>query len=249
MENSQPYMLKTHYLKVYQCPFNKKRFGSKHDGGYVVCETNVQYDALISGGVSNDINFENDFLKLYNVPAYAFDHTIRGVPKNQYASTKLQWISKKIGRTNNGNETNLKEYINKFRNIFLKIDINNGEYPLFKALKEHELQRISQITMEIHGVYKGERLDIFKILNKTHTLFHAHANNYCMDYFIRDNCKIPHLLEVTLVRNSDLISHFPNYKHTLNTIRFPHHCDSPNNSKGEELDINFYPFLALDTIA
>jgi hypothetical protein len=238
-------MTNINYLEVYQCPFLKTRFGDVGDGGYVVCLTDTVYDLYISGGIGNNIKFDNDFLKLYDIPAYGMDHTIKGIPQGQYASDKLNWVPKKIGKASDCQETNLKEYTDNHNDVFLKLDIEGGEYSLFESLDETHLNKISQIVMELHSVHVNNRFNLFEILNKTHTLFHAHANNYGAE-FVSTSCgyKIPQTLELTFVRNTDVYKAFPNYKKELNTERYPSVHDYPNNKNKPEILLNYYPFLA-----
>jgi hypothetical protein len=241
-----------HYLEVYQCPYTKKRYGAKRDGGYAVCETDVKYDVLLSCGISSNITFENDFLKEHNIPCYGFDGTIKSLPQNQYATDKIQWINKNITRHNNEHETNLIEYIQNYNDIFLKMDIESWEFDVFQVLTAEHLQRISQITIEVHGLggfktidnVRYTKMDLFTHLNKTHTLLHAHANN-AVDSVIttKDGYRLPHLLELTFVRTSDILKQFPNFTKSLNVTPYPQSCDYPNITKKEEISLNYYPFL------
>ena len=52
-------------LIIYQSPFTKFRVGKKFDGGYVIAFLPAKYDLIISGGISNDISFEDHFSKIY----------------------------------------------------------------------------------------------------------------------------------------------------------------------------------------
>ena len=48
-------------LTVYQVPVEKIRVGNIGDGGYVLVPS-MNYDFFLSGGLSNNIEFENAFL-------------------------------------------------------------------------------------------------------------------------------------------------------------------------------------------
>ena len=52
-------------LIVYSSSFPKKRVGRNNDGGYVITLLPETYDLFISGGISNDISFENHLLQLW----------------------------------------------------------------------------------------------------------------------------------------------------------------------------------------
>jgi hypothetical protein len=70
-------------LTYYKCPYPKIRVGRYDDGGYVIAEVpNINYKILLSGGIENDISFEEDFIKKFqNIKCFAFDGTINNLPK------------------------------------------------------------------------------------------------------------------------------------------------------------------------
>ena len=52
-------------LFIYDTLLEKKRIGRANDGGYVVLMLPGTYDIILSGGISNDISFEQDILNHY----------------------------------------------------------------------------------------------------------------------------------------------------------------------------------------
>ena len=46
------------HLRVYQSPYPKIRLGNNNDGGYVICDLSANYDVFLSGGIGNNISFE-----------------------------------------------------------------------------------------------------------------------------------------------------------------------------------------------
>jgi hypothetical protein len=233
-------------LTVYTSPFEKKRYGNPNgDGGYVVCMLPDGYDALLSCGIGGNVSFDDDFLKDHAVAAYAFDNTIKHLPKGAYASDKLQWVNKAVDGVNSDSQTNLIEYIEQYNNIFLKMDIEGSEYNLFDSMlddiQQQCIQRISQIVVEFHGVSAKDRIKTVEKLLDTHTILHAHANNACVNGHVP--LAIPWLLELTFVRNTDILHHYPHFIATANTQRFPHACDVKNIPHLPDIDINHPPFL------
>jgi hypothetical protein len=54
-------------LTCYKSPFKKIRLGKDYDGGYVIAEIpNASYKILLTGGIENDISFEEDFINKYS---------------------------------------------------------------------------------------------------------------------------------------------------------------------------------------
>ena len=136
------------YLTVYSSyPYNKIRVGKVYDGGYVICD-GLKYDLLLSCGISNDISFEDEFTKKYNVKCVAYDGTINNLPET--INNNIIWVKKNIGPNNTDNTTNLKDFLNNFNNIFLKMDIESYEFDWLRNITIEELKNISQITIEFH---------------------------------------------------------------------------------------------------
>ena len=228
-------------LSVYE--FNNKiRLGEKSDGGYVFGELNEIYDCYISAGVSNEESFSRDFINKYNTTNnYAFDGTIVDYP--YHYTKKINFIKKNISNINDDNYTNLDFLIQQYNNIFLKMDIEGGEYPWLFSLDENKLTNFKQIVMEVHGItddgWGTINSDKFKCLEKlsnTHYLIHAHGNNYGPVKNI-----IPDVIELTYI-NKKYFSNPPK----LNEIPLPiENLDFPCNPNAPEINMNCYPFVNL----
>lgn len=138
--------------------------------------------------------------------------------------------------------TNLSRLIKKYNNIFLKMDIEGGEYPWLLGLNEDQLNRFKQIVIELHGIthkeyYRGSSYeDKIKVLSKlasTHYLIHAHGNNCC-----RTIDGIPDVIELTYINKKNLI-----ITPELNTQSLPiENLDFPNKKNKKQINLNFYPF-------
>ena len=83
-------------LTVYQCPYPKLRIGKNNDGGYIIVNIpDIKYDIIISGGISDDITFETDFVNKYGVECVAFDGTIQRLPAEGQEDISAKTIQKK----------------------------------------------------------------------------------------------------------------------------------------------------------
>jgi hypothetical protein len=191
----------------------KERFGILSDGGYVVANLdndspNSGYDCYISCGVSNEESFTRDFLARYNIPkedCYAFDGTIHDYP--WYYTTNIQFYRINIGPENTHETFNLHNILRKYRNVFVKMDIEGSEYPWIFSLPEDCLKNIRQLVIEYHGVLDdeyGNTKDMKSVCHEKMDLYHyavhIHANNYGKVYENR----IPHVIEVSYVRKTDV---------------------------------------------
>lgn len=172
----------------------KIRVGRNNDGGYVICDIpSIQYDLLISGGIKDDISFEEAFLQKYpGVQCFAFDGTIDNIPQTQFP---IQFVKKNIGRNSTNTVTNLKEYMVGKNNIFMKMDIEGYERDLFLTLEESDLLKLAQITIEVHFV--PAKTVVSTKLKDTHYLVHFHSNNASSKL---DSDGIPMFIELTYVR-------------------------------------------------
>ena len=202
-------------LILYKSPFDKMRLGKHNDGGYVISSLPDSYDAFISGGISNDISFEEHFLQLHpSLTCDAFDGSISNLPRH---NNRIRFYKKNLGEINNDRLTNLHEYIEPYNDIFMKIDIEGHEFRIMPTIIENNLMnKIKQLVIEIHSpadiqlfpdYFKGlsdinndKMFDLFNKFNKTHTLVHFHANNGCKITKI-DGIDVPHVFELTYIRN------------------------------------------------
>ena len=228
-------------LQVYQFP-KKIRFGVNCDGGYVFGDLDGGYDCYISAGISNEESFSRDFIKKYNMNefnSFGFDGTVNSYP---YKYTKnISFIKKNIGNINDDNNTNLFILLERYNNIFLKMDIDGGEYPWLLSLDESQLSKCKQIVIEFHGIRDNSlgcdydnKIKCLEKLANTHYIIHAHGNNYGA---VID--KIPNVIELTYV-NKSCFKSVPE----LNTQPLPiPGLDYHNNTCANDINLNFYPFV------
>ena len=228
-------------LQVYN--FDKKvRCGTNYDGGYVLAELDGEYDCYISAGIGDDESFSRDFINKYNMNEYncfGFDATIQNYP--YHYTKKISFIKKNIKSFNDDNNSNLSFLIDKYTNIFLKMDIEGGEYPWLLSLEESQLSKFKQIVIEFHGITNdswncnyNDKVKCLSKLSKTHYIVHAHGNCYGKVYN-----NIPDTIELTYVNKN-----YFNLVPELNTQPLPiANLDFPNDFNSVDINLNFYPFV------
>ena len=221
---------------------NKKRLGVNSDGGYVIAELDGGYDCYISAGISTEESFSRDFINKYNMNktnSFGFDGTIHDYP--YHYTDKITFIKKNINRFNDNYNTNLSDLINNYNNIFLKMDIEGGEYNWLSQIEQTQLHKFKQIVLEFHGITDNgwgydyyTKIECLKKLLNTHYIVHAHGNNYGPV-----NNTIPEVIELTYV-NKNYFNSIPN----LNSHILPSpNLDFPNKSERCDINLNFYPFV------
>jgi hypothetical protein len=228
-------------LKVFN--FDKKiRFGVNTDGGYVIAELEGDYDCYISAGISQEESFSRDFINKYNMNEYnsfGFDGTINYYP--YHYTNKISFIKKNIHSFNDDKNSNLSFLTDKYNNIFLKMDIEGGEYPWLLQIDETRLNKFKQIVIEFHGITNdgwncnyNDKVKCLEKLSKTHYIVHAHGNNYGP---VVNN--IPDVIELTCI-NKNYFNSVPE----LNKVPLPiTNLDFPNYGGRPDINLNFYPFV------
>jgi len=209
--------------------------GKEYDGGYVIIDVpKANYDILISGGILDDISFEEHFIEKYKTRCVTFDGTIPELPKK---NDKIHFIRKNIGSDNTDATTNLHILINEHKNLFIKMDIEGGEIPWLKCLSDEQVNKFEQIVMEFHFPFSEKEKDTFDKLNKHHVLVHFHANN-CCGTRTHNGVVIPNVFECTYLHKKHFTS-----SPELNKESIPGPLDMKNLLKHDEIYINHPPFV------
>jgi hypothetical protein len=228
-------------LQVYHFE-NKKRYGVNQDGGYVIAVLDGLYDCYISAGIGGEESFSRDFIINNNLNcsnSFAFDGTIDVYP---YHFTKdISFIKKNINSFNDDHNCNLSFLTEKFNNIFLKIDIEGGEFPWLLNISHDHLRKFKQIVIELHGITNdgwdssySDKVKCLEKLSTTHYIVHAHPNN---NGPVLNN--IPDVIELTYVNKNYFNSSPP-----LNTLHLPDNIlDFPNDPNKPDILLNFHPFV------
>ena len=202
------------------------------------------------------MSFECDFIKEYpNIYSIAFDKA--GGRWHELPENILYFI-KFVGPTNTEDSTDLKEYIEPYDNIFIKMDIEGGEWLWLDNLGD-SIKKIKQITFEAHGIfpnlypsiwftdnannYSGLTnneiteliIRVLKKINETHYLVHIHENNLTPFVRIMDN-EYPTFYELTFIRKDCEINGFNNIDLPIPELDYPCMTGVPDRI------LNYWPF-------
>lgn len=134
-------------------------------------------------------------------------------------------------------EYHLSQYDLHNKKIFLKIDIEGGEYEILSKNNFYDnLNNVVQLIMEFH--YAKENIEkiseIIKTLSNTHSLIHIHGNNIG-GTFTYNGKQIPEVFEVTFLHNSYL------HDKTLSVSDYPvKGLDYPCNRRKEDIKFDFF---------
>ena len=184
------------------------------DGGYVLPQSIIDsVDGLLSFGIGDDWSFDSHFKQLRpDCKIHAYDSTVEFDQinneqlesyNNTYQGLVTHYkenIGKQFIRSEFTEFSTAFERLNK-KNIFVKMDIEGGEYTLTKDLLDHK-DYIAGLVVEYHGAASTSRhcfLEELPVLTEHYAVVHIHANNSgpVIDGF-------PDYLELTFIRK-DLV--------------------------------------------
>ena len=81
--------------------------------------------------------------KKYNVKCHAFD----GTEPSGFELTKdlplINYVNKNVGPVNTKTENNFDFAFESYNNIFMKMDIEGAEFPLFNSFSEEKLKKLN----------------------------------------------------------------------------------------------------------
>jgi FkbM family methyltransferase len=223
--------------------FNKARFGSAHDGGYIHFDDFRDVDTAFSFGVEQNVSWDVDIAKR-GVIVYQFDHTV-DAPITDNA--RLIFARKKIATQGGPDSETLPSLIerhdkhNASPNILMKLDIEADEWAVFDATPPEMLCRFSQIVGEFHyfqGLADPQwRHLIARALQKLsnhYAVVHVHANNYAGFSNIA-NVVVPNVLEITFANRRI-------YSFTQTDEIFPGPLDEPNDPSRPDMYLGSFRF-------
>jgi hypothetical protein len=223
----------------------KIRLGNNEDGGYILVDLGIQYDALYSYGIGTNYSFDKDFVDKFNVKSYMFDPSIEDIPIRDnlfiFKREKVKEIKDECSGTIPAHIAE-NNHLSKNR-LFLKMDIEGDEWKVLHNMENEHLRKFAQVVIEFHDLNSVKNIEInskIEVLRKINTdfvLLHAHANNFSHILKYKEY-KLVNVLELTFVRK-DLIKK----QITRNRTKFPLNIDYPNYPFLKEIILDFYPFV------
>lgn len=171
-----------HLLTPKNVHHKKTRLGPPEDGGYVMPEIVLEKcSALFTYGVGHDTRYEEEFIQKYNKSAYLFDHTIG---RENWSNNNIHFYNEGLGFGDR-----CKDVIDHYNDlkiegdIFLKIDIEGGEYDYFTQANVEKIASFTNgLSLEIHWIddtnNRNKFIQIMDKINPYFTLCHVHGNNW-----------------------------------------------------------------------
>lgn len=200
---------------------NWKRFGSPHDGGYLMCMDRLKKGhttAALSLGVNDDDQWAADVQRGLSVPVHQFDCTVSEAPIGQCRECHFHRICL-AGPNGEGaplgkSSATLAEIVGMVsggkqpdrRSLVMKMDISGAEWPVLAASHEG-LDTFNQLVFEFHSLDREQKhpeylMAMQNLASAGFQVLHIHGNNWGGVYS-KDGYSIPSVLEVTLTSEDE----------------------------------------------
>jgi hypothetical protein len=168
------------------------------DGGYVVPKLAVDSaDAVLSLGIGDDSSFDQHWHQINpNAVIHSYDATINNYQPDPPVHHYYENVGKQFIRSEFTEFATAMDRI-PGNNVFVKMDIEGGEYTLTRDILTHQ-HRIVGMVIEYHGAASTSQhcfLEELPVLTQHYQCVHIHANNSgpVVDEF-------PDYLELTFLR-------------------------------------------------
>jgi len=225
----------------------KERVGAENDGGYIVplvAITNTE--AIMSYGIADDVSFEMDIIKKWNIPVYGFDCGIKEAPvKNDrfyfypecIASDKYIYQDQRSSLMISSYNDEVRKLGLEKKRIFIKMDIEGAEYESFEGITESLFKNIQGIVIELHYLHSRENrhkaMQLLRIFDRYFVLVHVHGNNYSKVIRLVGK-KVPDVIELTYISKKDVASQ------QIARENFPTALDRPNQKDSADIVLDYW---------
>jgi len=162
-----------------------KRFGSAHDGGYLMCENLLAgVEAAYSYGIGGNDEWGCDVSARTGVPVHQYD--CFEPPALTCAGGRFLPHAECVGPTSETTEGRVFDTISNQiarngdtgKRLIIKIDVEGAEWDTLLATPDEVLEPIMQLAMELHGTSDARFLEVLQKLKRIFHLVHLHFNNH-----------------------------------------------------------------------
>ena len=161
------------------------RFGSDHDGGYLLC-ANLMGEVLsaYSYGIDGRDSWGCAVSRRFGLPVHQYDcfnTTQPSCPGGSFVfhpeciGATAETID---GRVFDSLSNQISANGDDAKSLVVKIDVEGAEWDALLATPASVLSRIDQLVIEFHGVQEERYVDLVKKLNTQFYVVNLHFNNY-----------------------------------------------------------------------
>lgn len=220
------------------------RYGERNDGGYVMCDDDIQpgqLKAAYSYGINGFDGWANDISQKFKIPVFEYDCTNPKLPQKCPTCDlrfNLECMNSNHGKPREKFATLTQQLQRNGHsqiapaNLLLKVDIEGAEWAVFAEEPAENLKKFREVIVEFHNLDQVSQHQIFlqavsNILGAGFVVEHIHGNNFAGQAHL-GSYMIPKVLEVTYLQRPSVSS-----KCLDHSIQLPQ--DGVNNVNVKEL--------------
>jgi hypothetical protein len=163
-----------------------ERFGEAHDGGYLMCGNLLgAAKAGYSYGISGYDKWGCDISRKLAVAVHQYDcfNLTRPICDGGQTVFHEECVgdtpkTDEDGRIFDTIERQLAQNGDKGRHVVMKMDVEGAEWDSFLQTPDEVLDRIEQLSIELHGVNSPRFIAAIKKLKRFFFVAHVHNNNF-----------------------------------------------------------------------
>ena len=171
-------------VKLANCEF--QRFGEANDGGYILCANLLgAVQSAYSYGISGYDQWGCDVTHKFNVPVHEYDCFNLTVPSCPGGKTVFhgECVAGKTytedGRPFDTPENQFAKNGDAGKQVVMKMDVEGAEWDTLLRASDAVLQKIDQLTIEMHGIEEPERYTAVVVkLKRFFYVANLHMNNF-----------------------------------------------------------------------
>jgi hypothetical protein len=206
------------------------RFGSQHDGGYLIPDDLAGINICFSPGVEANASFEMDIFNQKGIISHLTDYSVESPPTGCQPAS---FTKKYLGCLDDEKFITLNTWVGEQaqsvsdEDFLLQMDIEGAEYLTLLGVSEAVLKKFRIMVVEIHHVEAWASAAFFEIVEtffnkllKHFYVVHNHPNNNEKIINI-GGVEAPSVFELSLIRKDRV-------KKIDYCLQFPHALDRPN---------------------
>lgn len=135
------------------------RYGSAHDGGYLLCKNLIDdLGAVYSYGVGPNDDFDCALAARHNLPVHQYDCLHDARPACRVGTTVFhnECVGPKANTINSRTFDTLANHIktngDNARRLIIRMDADGAEWDALMAAPDEVLDQVDQLAIELHGV-------------------------------------------------------------------------------------------------
>ena len=168
-----------------------QRFGSSHDGGYLMCANLLApSQSAYSYGIDGTDDWGCAVAGRLNIPLHQYDCFNTTAPHCSAATPRFHAecvgpaAATIDGRPFDTVATHIVKNGDTGKRLVMKMDVEGAEWQSLLAAPDHVLEAIDQLAIEFHRIESRAYLDTLVRLNRFFYVAHFHYNNYeCLSGF------------------------------------------------------------------